>query len=202
MCGQLKRDGLLCSKCQDGFSPLVYSYDLNCIKCSNSNYNWLKFIAVGFVPLTLFYFIIIIFRINGTNPYLYGFISFYQTLASPLNLRGNFLNIKGISTFKYKERILLLPMAIWNHDFFRSLTLNICLNTTTLQTLILDYAIAIYPLFLVITTYALVELHTEGGRLVSLLWRPFYKYCVRFSRIMDIQTSLIKAFATFYFFHI
>ena len=31
MCGRLNRDGLLCSKCKDGFSPLVHSYDLNCI---------------------------------------------------------------------------------------------------------------------------------------------------------------------------
>ena len=77
MCGQLKRDGLLCSKCQDGYSPLVYFYDLNCIKCSNRNYNWVKFIAVAFIPLTLFYFIVILFRINATNPYLYGFITFY-----------------------------------------------------------------------------------------------------------------------------
>ena len=80
---------------------------------------------------------------------------------------------------------------------FCSLELNICLNISTLQTLMLDYAIAIYPLLLVITTYALVELHARDCRLVILLWRPFHRCCARFYRIVDIQISLIKAFATF-----
>ena len=197
MYGRLKRDGLLCSKCQDGFSPLVYSYDLNCINCSNSNHNWLKFIAVAFIPLTIFYFIVILFRINATNPYLYGFITFNQVVTAPINLRAVFLASIEIPTFNHVLRIIALPMTIWNLDFFRSLTLNICLDISTLQMLTLDYAIAIYPLFLVITTYALVELHIRGCRLVILLWKPFHKCCIRFSRIVDIQTSLIKAFATF-----
>ena len=90
MCGWMKRDGLLCSKCKDGYSPLVYSYDLNCIKCSNNNHNWLKFIAVAFIPLTLFYFIVILFRVNATNPYLYGFITFNQVVTAPINVRAAF----------------------------------------------------------------------------------------------------------------
>ena len=198
MCGRLNRDGLLCSKCKDDSSLIVYSYDLNCIKCSSSDYNWLKFIAVAFIPLTLFYFVVILFRINATNPYLYGFITFNQVLASPLNLRAIFLALRRHSTFKNISRILVLPIAMWNLDFFRSLTLNICLdNISMLQSLMLDYIIAVYPLFLVITTYVLVELHARGCRLIILTWRPFHKFCARLSRIMDIQTSLIKAFATF-----
>ena len=83
MCGQLNRDGRLCSKCKEGFSPLVYSYDLNCIKCTNSKYNWLKFTAAAFIPLTIFYFIVILFRINATNPYPVS----YTHLTLPTILR-------------------------------------------------------------------------------------------------------------------
>ena len=86
MCGRLNRDGRLCSKCEKGFSPLAYSYDLKCINCTSSKYNWLKFTAAAFIPLTIFYFIVILFRINATNPYLYGFITLNQALASPTNL--------------------------------------------------------------------------------------------------------------------
>ena len=68
MCGRLKRDSRLCSQCQEGFSPLVYSYDMNCIKCTNNKYNWLKFIVAAFIPLTIFFFIVLLFRINATNP--------------------------------------------------------------------------------------------------------------------------------------
>ena len=94
MCGRLNRDGPMCSKCRKGFSPLVYSYELKCVACKDSKYNWLKFAAVAFIPLTFFYFVVILFRIDATSPYLYGFITLNQALASPINLRGLFLTLK------------------------------------------------------------------------------------------------------------
>ena len=90
MCGRLNRDGPLCSKCMKNFSPLVYSYDLKCVPCKHSHYNWLKFVAIAFIPLTLFYFMMLLFRIDATSPYLYGFITLNQALASPISLRGYF----------------------------------------------------------------------------------------------------------------
>ena len=195
MCGRLYRTGRMCGECMEGYSPLVYSYDLNCVRCTNSRLNWLKFIAIAFIPLTIFYFIVILFRINVTHPYLYGFITFSQLLTSPFGLRASFLTLKG--KYKLAARIFAVLYGIWNLDFFRSLPLNICLDLTTLQTLALDYAIAVYPLVLLVITYILIELHARGCRLVHWLWRPFHRCCVRFTRIMDIQSSIIKAFATF-----
>ena len=195
MCGWLNRDGRLCSVCKRGFSPLAYSYDYKCVKCTNSKYNWLKFTAAAFIPLTIFYFIVILFRINATNPYLYGFITLNQALASPVNLRAALITFKG--KYALVIRLLVIPYTIWNLDFLRSLPLNICLNLSTLQTLALDYAIAVYPLLLVIITYILIELHARDCRLLVWLWRPFHRCCVRFTRIMDIKSSIVKAFATF-----
>ena len=195
MCGRLDRDGPMCSKCRKGFSPLVYSYDLKCIHCTDSHHNWLKFIAVAFIPLTIFYFVVILFQIDATSPYLYGFITLNQALGSPINLREILLALKAKNLLG--GRLLAIPYTIWNLDFFRSLTLNICLDLTTLQTLALDYAIAVYPLVLVVITYTVIELHARGCRVLVWLWRPFHRCCVRFTRIMDIQSSIIKAFATF-----
>ena len=195
MCGRLNRDGRLCSKCKEGFSPLAYSYDLNCIQCTNNKYNWLKFTAAVFIPLTIFYFIVILFRINATNPYLHGFITLNQAIASPIILRATLITLQG--KYVLALRLLAIPYTIWNLDFFRSLPLNICLNLSTLQTLALDYAIAVYPLVLVIITYILIQLHGRGCRLLVWLWSPFHRCCIRFTRIMDMQSSIAKAFATF-----
>ena len=196
MCGRLNRHGRLCSKCIEGYSPLAYSYDYNCIKCTGSRWsNWLKFIAVAFIPLTIFYFIVVLFRINATNPYMYAFITLNQALGSPVNVRSIFISTTG--GYKLSMRLMAILYCVWNLDFFRSLPLNICINLTTLQTLALDYAIAIYPLLLVVITYILIELHARGCRLVFWLWRPFHRCCVQFTRIMDIRSSIIKAFATF-----
>ena len=197
VCGRLNRDGQLCSRCINNFSPLVYSYELKCVACVHidNHYSWLKFIAVVFIPLTFFYFIVILFRIDATSPYLYGYITLNQVLASPINLWATFLTLKRNTLLLV--RLLAIPYTIWNLDFFRSLPLNICLDLTTLQTLALDYAIAIYPLLLVLVTYIVIELHARGCRVLVWLWRPFHRCCVRFSRAMDIQSSIIKAFATF-----
>ena len=195
MCGRLNRDGHMCSKCMKDFSPLVYSYDLKCVPCVHSHYSWLEYIAVAFVPLTAFYLLVLLFRIDATSPYLYGFITLNQALASPISLRALFLTLEGY--YLLVARLLAIPYTIWNLDFFRSLQLNICLDLTTLQTLALDYAIAIYPLLLVLITYIVIELHARGCKVLVWLWRPFHRSCVRFSRVMDIQSSIIKAFATF-----
>ena len=173
ICGRLNRDGQLCSKCRKGFSPLVYSYELKCIACEHSHYNWLKFVAAAFIPLTLFYFAIILFRIDATSPYLYGFITLNQAFASPIQLRAAFLILTGNTLLI--ARLLAIPYTIWNLDFFRSLPLNICLDLTTLHTLALDYAIAIYPLLLVLITYIVIELHARGCRVLVCLWRPFHR---------------------------
>ena len=70
-------------------------------------------------------------------------------------------------------------------------------NTSTLQTLSLDYITAAYPLVLIILTYTLVTLHYHNCRLVVWLWRPFLRCCIRFQRQWDIRNSLVDAFATF-----
>ena len=135
MCAQLNRDGRLCSRCREGFSPLVYSYDYNCTKCTTkSKYNWLKFIPVAFIPLTFFFFIFAFFRINATNPYLYGFITLNQVLASPVVLRAGLTTLKG--KYALAMRVTAIPHTIWNLDYFRSLSteyLSQLVNTTNLS---------------------------------------------------------------------
>ena len=107
-------------------------------------------------------------------------------------MRGCFLTMKG--NYKLAVRLLVIPYTIlWNLDFFQSLSLDL----TTLQTLALDYAIAMYPLVLLVITYTVIELHARGCRVLVWLWRPFHRCCVRFTRIMDIQSSIVKAFGTF-----
>ena len=55
-CTRFYRTGLLCGDCKDGHSPLVFSYNLTCVKCPDGHKNWWNFILVAFVPLTFFYF--------------------------------------------------------------------------------------------------------------------------------------------------
>ena len=90
MCGRLNRDYRLCSKCINKFCPLVYSYDLNCVKCSGE-YNWLKYVAVAYVPLTIFYFIVVFLRNRAVLVWIYNIKS---RICVTSEFKGSFYNIK------------------------------------------------------------------------------------------------------------
>ena len=70
-------------------------------------------------------------------------------------------------------------------------------NISTLQVLALDYIIAAYPLFLVIVTYIIVELHDRNFKIVVWLWKPVRRFFIYFRRYWNVKTSLIDAFGTF-----
>ena len=83
-------------------------------------------------------------------------------------------------------------------SFVDSIYTPFCLHPklTTLQTLMLDYVIAVYPLILVIVTYICVKLHNRYSLVVGL-WSPFYKCFALIRNEWDITRSLVDAFATF-----
>ena len=82
-CTYFHRTGLLCGDCEDGHSPFVLSYNLSCVKCPAGHKNWWKFILVGFVPLTFFYFFVVVFNINVTSSRLHGAVWYSQVFSSP-----------------------------------------------------------------------------------------------------------------------
>jgi hypothetical protein len=61
-CTQFHRAGLLCGDCEEGYSPFVLSYNLSCVKCPDGHKNWWKFILAGVLPLTFFYFFVVLFK--------------------------------------------------------------------------------------------------------------------------------------------
>ena len=95
---------------------------------------------------------------------------------------------------------LLSFYGVWNLDFLRLVYSPFSLNPSisTLQILALDYAVAAYPLFLIVVMYIIVELHDNDFRIVVWLWKPF-RYCFAcYRRQWDIRTSLVNSFATFF----
>ena len=83
MCGFLNRDGQLCGGCKEGFAPPVYSYDLQCVEASQCTHHstWWKYIVAAFLPLTIFYITVIVFRISATSPAMNGFVLVSQVMS-------------------------------------------------------------------------------------------------------------------------
>ena len=196
VCDDLNRQGPLCSQCKDGYAAPIYLYSLQCVRCTKNNRNLIWYFALTFVPLTAFLFLVIAFRINASSPALHTFVLFCQAIACPQQIRVSLLAIQHPAGNLF-ARVLFALYGIWNLDFFRTLVPPFCLTLSSLETLALDYAVAAYPLVVLVVAYVLVELHARGCRLVALLWRPFHKCFAHFSRQWDVRSSIIDAFATF-----
>ena len=189
-CGRFNREGRLCGKCKEGYSPLVYTYKLDCANCSNGRYNGVKFIAAAFIPLTAFYMFVVLFKFNANSPALQAYSLVAQTIGAPVACRYIIAQY-GITT---EYALISSFFGIWNLDFFRLVYPNICLNVSTLTALSLDYAIAVYPLFLIFLTYIGTQLYFRGYRIVVFFWKPFLKV---FRLKLDNKSSLIDVMATF-----
>ena len=199
ICGPFNRRGQLCSRCLPNYALPVYSYrSLNCTQCERSEFvhNLFKYMCVAFLPLTMFYLVVITFKISITSGNLTGYILICQLFTSPTMVR-QFVGKKGNQHFN--SYFTLSLFLIWNLDFFRPLYSPFCIHPdmSTLQVLALDYLVGVYPLLLILLTYIAVLLHDRYSIVVRVC-RPLYTVlrCVR--REWHIRGSLIQAFATFF----
>ncbi len=199
MCGQqFNRSGTLCGRCRDGYYPLVYSSDMRCVPCPDGEKNWYKYTLAAFLPLTIFYFLIMFFRINVSSSQFYAFVHFSQVVTMPAIARAIITSTRFRPLLQKGVRVMGNIYGIWNMDFFRLSNYDICLGTDTLQTLSLDVVVGVYPLLLMMLSYVLIRLYDRNYRVLIYIWKPFKMIFSLFCKNWEIKTSLIDAFATFF----
>ena len=128
----LHRDGQLCGVCEDGYALPVYSYSLACVECSNYNKNWIKYILVAFLPLTSFFWAIIVFRLSAISGLLNDFVFAAQFLTFPaqLHMLTTLFSASNTSmTIVLLSEILFSLCSCWNLDFFRTVYTPFCLHS-------------------------------------------------------------------------
>ena len=191
-CGRFNRTGLMCGECIADHAPAVYSYDLACVECQDYKYNWLKYIAVAYVPLTVFYILIVAMRISVTSPAVVAYITVSQIFSAPGVLRVYF---NGFIQGKLILKVFSSLYSIWNLDFFRGVYKPFCLHPdlSMLQVISLDYIVGVYPLVLIFITDCLVRLH-DRYVVISKLWKPFFNIFSFLRREWNIRESLVNAF--------
>ena len=200
MCKSWNRTGALCGKCLPHHFPLAYSYDLTCIPYPHAGWNWFKYIMAAYLPLTLFYLVVFFFKINVTSSHLLPVVVYCQSLSAQAFSRTTMIDITFNTnlSFTTAAKIFFSLYGIWNLDFFRPFYSDISLGLGTLPTLALDYAIAVYPLLLMIITYLLIVLYDRNYRVITVMWRPFRFLFSYYRRNWDVRTSVIDAYATFF----
>ena len=200
ICESLNMNGTMCGNCLPGYRRRVYSYDLSCHRCSDSSHlqNIARFMAAAFGPLTVFYVLVVVFKISATSPKLSAYVIFSQWIAEPLSVRVVLRAIQEYPKIDILGRLLTAAYGVWNLDFFRTLYEPICLDIPMLLTLALDYTAAIYSLLLIILTYLLIELHSRNFRIVVCLWKHAEHILSFFEKNWNMRASMVNVFSTFF----
>ena len=91
MCGPLNREDYLCNKCRSGYGPSVISESASCANvCYLCKDSWitkdlLLYLFLSFIPLTLFYLLILVFQLRLTSAPMICFIMYSQLVVLGFN---------------------------------------------------------------------------------------------------------------------
>ena len=202
-CGLYKREGLLCGQCIKGFGPAVYSYDLRCANCTDisTGYAIILYLLLEFLPITVFFFIVVIFHFNITSGPMLGYVMFSQgwifAVQSDMNIHDSIQSNLSLPLVIF-ARISMVLADIWNLHFFKFVLPSFCLSDriTGIHVHLLSLFTAVYPILLMATAYIAIELHARDNRVVHFLWKPFGICFAKFKINWSANDSVIHAFAT------
>ena len=178
----------MCWQCIKDYGFPVYSYRVDCVQCVNQ-YNWLKYIALAYLSLTVFVLVIVIFKISANSGLLVGYVIVKSDEVTNDLTQSYMYMIYNINKHPswWIDRSVITLHYIWNLDFIRVVEeLSFCHhpNMSVLGILSLNYLVVIYPMVTVILSYA------------SCLGKPSKVCQYLFRRDRNIGSSLIEAFAT------
>ena len=200
-CREWNREGMLCGQCREGFYPHAYSYDLSCVsedKCRGRYGDWWKYIFAAYGPLTIFYILVLLLRINVASSYMLTYVIFCQTLSSRYVLWPTFSFAKNHKTANAILKTVATINSIWTLDFFKSFY-SICLKVDPLTVVVLEYCIALYPFLLGFITHRLIKLYDRKIPVLVAVWKPF-KFLLSFlHKNIDSKTTIVDAYTTFFF---
>ena len=134
MCGPLNREGPLCGKCKGGYGAALYSYTLECSKCWGHGYGWVLYYFLELFPITVMYFLVVIFHIRATSSPLSGLVFMSQIVVYTirLNVPLHMYIENEVTGFSYVAlQALLVLCGIWSLDFFRSVIPPFCISSNT-----------------------------------------------------------------------
>ncbi len=127
------REGRFCGRCKSNYGLAAYSYHYtSCIECTDHGYmNWLKYFAVALLPLTLFIFLVVVFKINVPSSHLNGIVFMMQCLTSPPLMRVYDGALRPQLDQGYQiatVRAIYVIFGIFNLDFLRDVYSPFCLH--------------------------------------------------------------------------
>ena len=207
MCGNLNREigTYLCGRCANGTGPAIYYFGSKCVPCSAVNI--LYYLLLQYLPNTIMFLAIIVFRINITAAPMVHYVIFCNAVVIYIkSFAGGYANfVHSLTDGKVIEQViislLLSVNAIWSFDTFLFVSPPMCISER-MQDIYMPYLntiAALYPFILLLFTLAAIQLHAHNYKLFVRPWKLFHRTYARFRRAWDPNASMIQAFATVLF---
>ena len=200
MCGgSLEREGRLCGKCKKGYGPAVLSQDVTCYHCAGRYHGWALYLFIELFSVTVFFLIVVFLHISATSASMNAFVFFCQMIVALMSYRSPVFEAVLGQASMVLVKFLMTVYGFWNLDFFRELLPPFCVSDkiNNMDALALQYIAAFYPLFLILVTYACIELHGRNFRVFVCLWSPFHRCYAHCRRMWNSHSSIVHVFATF-----
>ena len=203
MCEPMNRQGRMCSQCADGFGLAVFSIGNPCTNCAGVWYGVPLYLFVEFVPITIFYFLVMFFHINLTSAPMVAFVFYSQVAVSTFSTTvSNRLVFNSTIIYNFLN-ILVSFYGIWNLDFFRFIIPPFCVSPQIKPVHInfFYFISAIYPLCLIAMSWMAIYLYSRNFKPVVWLWnklKQIFCNCRCLSIDGDATKTIIDVFATFF----
>ena len=177
-----------------------------CVQCDKHPLpDWIIFVLIQLLPVTVVVLIIIVFNIQLTNGFMIDLIFYCQMISI---VYPN-LNLKVVlnNTFKYLidcslyyQNCYVIPGNLFNLNFLTFFVKPLCItpHMTPLQAISFWYIIPTYPLVLLFLIYTWITMYDKGFRCVVTITRPLHCLLARFWRMTNIEPSLIHSIASIY----
>ena len=199
ICGKLNRQGAHCKQCISGYGPAALSDGVSCADCSKRKHFWILNLLIQILCLTIMFVVIMLLQIKGTASPWNVVITYSQLTVNALMYNVHLRNHIECYVGKKVTTLTITILGMSNLDFLRLVIPSLCISSSlkVIDTLFIDYIIAMYPILLTIIVYALIELHDHNCRVIAILSIPIrqlYGYCCR---RWNPKQSILSTFATF-----
>ena len=198
-CGLSNREGLLCGKCKKGFAPSLHHFETKCVDCAECIQNNLfQFFLAEILPLTLFFLIIVVVRMNIIAGPMLGYVIFCQAHVNTIRIHPAMLHFllsnSGKLMYFWNTNILLPLSSIWNLSFSLHPSLCYSCHANNLTVISMQYLSVFYMFFLLFLLYVLDRLKSK---LFSYDCCKVIRDCFnRWRRNLSFSDSIIHVFAT------
>ena len=196
--------GLLCGQCENGHGVAINSLISQCTKCSSLFAAGVSVLLIMF-PITIFFVLVITFRLNFASGKALGYVLFCQGYVVVAKIYSGFYYSMYDSMGTCGRFALHFSLSFsevwWYFQTFIYIFKPLCFHEgmTSLQVVLLQYIYVIYPLLLIFVSWMCIELRSRNFRVAVYLWKPFHRCFVKMRRKWSVSDSIVHAYATFFF---